>query len=185
MWHRQQNSGGAKTSGHCGGEETWSTHGFVRQLFCCSFEKQIPNEPHCCAASRHVTVSVQATLVFVCLFFPRPQRLTVLAYPASRIKGAEVASEQLDTLPVRFSCDNALDLSLSPSLCRSQTSPTAPPSARRMTLREGTRRRGSSAPLPHLPHLRGRCRPTHLPPSWARSLRAPGQPPRAPPLPPH
>lgn len=78
--------------------------------------------------------------------------------------------------------NNSLFLSL--SLCPPQTSPTAPPSARRMTLREATWRRGSSAPLPHLPHLRGRCRPTRLPPSRARGPPAPGPPARAPPLPP-
>lgn len=60
-----------------------------------------------------------------------------------------------------------------------QTSHTAPPSAQRMRLREATRLRGS-APLPHLPHLRERHRPTPLPPSRAPDL-APGRPAKAPP----
>lgn len=70
---------------------------------------------------------------------------------------------------------------LTSSLCLTQTSHTAPPSARRMGLREATRTRGN-VPLPNLPRHRGRLRPTRRPPS-----RDPGPVPgpraKAPPLP--
>ena len=63
-----------------------------------------------------------------------------------------------------------------------QTSPTAPPSAPRMRLREATQLCGSAL-LPHLPHLWGRRQPT-LPPTSQHRDPDPGRLAKAPPLPP-